>query len=119
MPTTIATATRLPITPPAIAPPLLRVDLPVEGAPPGRLGVVVVVVAMTQSPFRRIDEGGHSAPTDIAGLAIQWTTIAVVNLFAEQDKHLSKVNTTTRIVVQARLLLMKKKAKSSSDHITK
>ena len=42
----------------------------------------------------------------------------LINLFAEQDKHLSKVNTTTQIVVQARLLLMKKKAKSSSDHIT-
>ena len=41
-----------------------------------------------------------------------------INLFAEQDKHLSKVNTTTQIVVQARLLLMKKKTKSSSDHIT-
>ena len=30
-----------------------------------------------------------------------------INLFAEQDKHLSKVNTMTQIVVQARLLLMK------------
>ena len=26
------------------------------------------------------------------------------NLFAEQDKHLSKVNTTTQIVVQVRFL---------------
>ena len=41
-----------------------------------------------------------------------------INLFAEQDKHLSKINTMTQIVVQARLLLMEKKAKSSSDHIT-
>ena len=31
-----------------------------------------------------------------------------INLFAEQDKHLSKVNTMTQIVVQARLMLMKK-----------
>ena len=31
-----------------------------------------------------------------------------INLFAEQDKHLSKVNTTTQIVVQVRLMLMKK-----------
>ena len=44
--------------------------------------------------------------------------IFMLNLFAEQDKHLSKVNTMTQIVVQDRLLLMKKKAKSSSDHIT-
>ena len=35
-----------------------------------------------------------------------------VNLFAEQDKHLSKVN----IVVQVRLMLMKKL--NLSDHIT-
>ena len=28
-----------------------------------------------------------------------------LNLFAEQDKHLSKVNTMTQIIVQARLLL--------------
>ena len=41
-----------------------------------------------------------------------------LNLFAEQGKRLSKVNTMTQIVVQARLLLMKKKAESSSDHIT-
>jgi len=39
-----------------------------------------------------------------------------VNLFAEQDKHLSKVNTTTQIVVQVRLMLMKKL--NLSDHIT-
>ena len=31
-----------------------------------------------------------------------------INLFAEQDKHLSKVNTTTQIVAQVRLMLMKK-----------
>jgi len=47
-----------------------------------------------------------------------FSLFSFVNLFAEQDKHLSKVNTKTQIVVQARLLLMKKKAKSSSDHIT-
>ena len=48
----------------------------------------------------------------------KWRTIFVsivqiakygINLFAEQDKHLSKVNTTTQIVVQVRLLLMKMK----------
>ena len=39
-----------------------------------------------------------------------------INLFAEQDKHLSKVNTTTQIVVQVRLMLMKKL--NLSDHIT-
>ena len=31
----------------------------------------------------------------------------LINLFAEQDKHLSKVNTTTQIVVQARLMLLR------------
>ena len=31
-----------------------------------------------------------------------------IHLFAEQDKDLSKVNTTTQIVVQVRLMLMKK-----------
>jgi len=40
----------------------------------------------------------------------------IINLFAEQDKHLSKVNTTTQIVVQVRLMLMKKL--NLSDHIT-
>ena len=46
----------------------------------------------------------------------RWKFKSCLNLFAEQDKHLSKVNTTTQIVVQVRLMLMKKL--NLSDHIT-
>ena len=51
-----------------------------------------------------------------AYLVFPYTIWSFINLFAEQDKHLSKVNTTTQIVVQVRLMLMKKL--NLSDHIT-
>ena len=74
----------------------------------------IIVKIMIQKIFRYIVEVCLDSSTvifikEVKTSFAQEFLMQCTHLFAGPDKHLSKVNTTTQIVVQARLLLMEKK----------